>query len=78
MYLSLFLLVDTLVEKYGMGHITTVKCDTCTYEKEIHSSGVHETEGGSLKVYCEDDAFICPKCNKDEPKGITDTLTSYH
>ena len=39
--------------KYGAGEKSTIKCTTCDYEKEIQLSGTHESEGGSLKVYCE-------------------------
>ena len=69
MCILISLIVHELVQKYGEGTVTVKKCDSCTYEKEIHSSGVHESEGGSLKIYSEEDEFSCPKCNKGEPNG---------
>ena len=50
--------------KYGAGEKSTIKCTTCDYEKEIQLSGTHESEGGSLKVYCEDEEFVCPNCGE--------------
>lgn len=36
------------------------------YEKEVHSAGVHETAGGALKVYSEEEELdYCPKCELD-------------
>ena len=43
------------------------KCNTCDYEKEVHSAGVHMSTDGSLKVYSEDDEFQCPNCSEDDP-----------
>ena len=40
-----------------------VKCQSCSYEKEIHSSGAHVTEGGSVMVYDTTDEFSCPNCD---------------
>ncbi|XP_044183032.1 uncharacterized protein LOC122947312 [Acropora millepora] len=45
---------DDLVQKYGQGEVSIQKCETCNYEKIIHSSGVHHDEGGCVKVYSED------------------------
>ena len=53
-------------KKYGKGNKTTIKCQSCSYEKEIYSSGVHSTEGGSLKVYDTADEFFCPNCNVED------------
>ena len=62
-------LVDDLVQKYGQGEVSIQKCETCNYEKIIHSSGVHHDEGGCVKVYSEEDEFSCPNCDEDEPRG---------
>lgn len=52
-------------ERYGSGHTFTERCQTCGYESDIMlSSGVHVSESGSVKVYCEDDSFFCPNCSK--------------
>ena len=51
------------MQKYGQGEVSIQKCETCNYEKIIHSSG------GCVKVYSEDDGFSCPNCDEDEPKG---------
>lgn len=69
----IFTTVNELVQKYGQGEVTTEKCNICGFEQEKHSSGVHETEGGSLKVYAADDALICTNCNRDEPAGTVRT-----
>ena len=66
-----FLLVNALSKKYGKGKKTTMKCQSCSYEKEIYSSGVHTTEGGSLMVYGAADDFFCPNCNTDDTEMET-------
>lgn len=58
-----------LVQKYGQGEVSIQKCETCNYEKIIHSSGVYHDEGGCVKLYSKDDEFSCPNCDEDEPKG---------
>ena len=34
--------------------------------KQFHSTGVHETAGGALQVYCNEDEFYCSKCELDD------------
>ena len=54
------------------------QCETCDYEKEIHSSGVHQSQGGCVKVYCDADEFNCPNCDLNldkEPKGTRCMIT---
>jgi hypothetical protein len=46
------------------------KCHTCNYEHEIYTGGVHESDIGVLRVYCEDDQFHCPRCYGN--KHVTD------
>ena len=58
----MLLLVHALSEKYGKGKKTTIKCQSCCYEEEIYSSGVHATESGAVMVYGADDEFSCPNC----------------
>ena len=53
-----------MIRKYGSGEKRTIKCATCDYQKEIYTSGTHESEGGSVMVYCEDEEFVCPNCNE--------------
>ena len=61
-------LVNEITEKYGCGNVQVQKCPTCDYEKEMHSAGVHMSEG-SLRAYSEDDQFECLNClSKDNPK----------
>ena len=62
LFLILVFLVSALSEKYGKGEKSTLKCQSCSYEQEIYSSGVHATEGGSLMVYDTADEFSCPNC----------------
>lgn len=46
------------MQKYGQGEVSIRKCDTCNFEKKIHSSGVHHDEGGCVKVYSEEDELV--------------------
>jgi hypothetical protein len=39
--LSTLILVDDLLEKYGGGETFVRKCDTCNYEEDMRSEGVH-------------------------------------
>ena len=41
------------MQKYGQGEVSIRKCETCNFEKIIHSSGVHHDEGGCVKVYSD-------------------------
>lgn len=50
-----------------------VKCQSCSYEKEIYSSGAHATEGGSLIVYETADEFSCPNCNVETMEDVEKT-----
>ena len=53
----------SMEEKYGKGILLKEVCDTCGYEAEdLHSAGVHENENGCIRVYSEDDKFVCPRC----------------
>ena len=61
--LSTLTLVDDLIEKYGGGETFTRKCDTCDYEQEVRSEGVHVSNGGSIQVFSDEDEFSCPNCN---------------
>ena len=54
-----------MTKKYGKGDKSVMKCQSCSYEKDIFSSGVHNTEGGSLMVHDVADDFFCPNCNMD-------------
>lgn len=67
--LYLISLVDDLVAKYKRGKILETECPQCGYGLSIKTSGVHETEGGSLQVYSEDDELCCPSCGFVESKG---------
>jgi len=52
-----------MIEKYGEGTLFEEVCATCGYrDDELKSSGVHETSGGSLQFYSEDQQFSCPYC----------------
>ncbi|CAB3990523.1 Hypothetical predicted protein [Paramuricea clavata] len=59
-------IVESLVEKYGKGENFIRKCQTCDYEKTIHTGGVHCSEGGSLSVYDEEEEFYCPNYAKGD------------
>ena len=56
------------MQKYGQGEVSIRKCETCNFEKIIHSGGVHH-DGGCVKLYSEEDEFSCPNCDEDELKG---------
>ena len=61
-------LVDDLVQKYRQGEVSIQKCETCNFEKIIHSNGVHHDEGGCVKVYSEEDKFSYPTVIRMSPK----------
>ena len=63
------MLVESLVDKYAQGKKSVRKCQTCDHEQVIHTGGVHVTEGGSLKVYDEEDMFSCPNCGLETSVG---------
>lgn len=52
-----------LIQKYGEGSVFEKTCPDCGYVVELQSSGVHISDNGCTKVYCEDDEFNCPKCS---------------
>jgi hypothetical protein len=58
----MFIVADELTSKYGRGTMLSEKCPKCGYEVELFSAGVHESESGALRVYADDDQFICPRC----------------
>ena len=62
---NLTISVGNLTEKYGKGKKSTMKCQTCSYEQEICSSGVHTSEGGAIMVYGTNEKFSCPNCGLD-------------
>lgn len=68
-----YVIVEKLVEKYGKGNIGTRKCSSCSYEQAIQRSGVHADESGCVQVYAEDDKFICPNCDEEDPLEILNT-----
>ena len=49
-----------MAQKYGEGSVIEKPCPDCGYVVELQSSGVHTTDNGCVKVYCEDDEFNCP------------------
>ena len=55
-----------MVEKYGQGEISVRKCDTCDYEQEIRSDGVHVSAAGAVSVFCDEDEFFCSNCHEVE------------
>jgi hypothetical protein len=65
-----FLLVESLWEKYGKGENFIRKCQTCDYEKTIHTGGVHCSEGGSFMVYDEEEELYCPNCDFEASLGV--------
>lgn len=60
------ILVDELVENYGLGKTKIKKCKSCWYEQAIESSGVHVSQNGAVKVYADPDPFYCPTCHTYE------------
>ena len=63
-----------MVQKYGEGSVIGKPCADCGYVVELESSGVHTTDNGCVKVYCEDDEFNCPNCSYTD-KGENELLT---
>jgi hypothetical protein len=53
-------------KKYGQGEISVRKCDTCDYEQEIRSDGVHVSAAGAVSVFCDEDEFFCPNSHEVE------------
>lgn len=52
-----------MVEEYGEGILLKEVCPTCGYEADdLPSAGVHENENGCVRVYAEDEKFVCPIC----------------
>ena len=39
------------------------KCDTCDFQQECYTEGVHVLETGLVRVYSEDDEFCCSNCD---------------
>ena len=76
--LNVLIASDQLKERYGKGTMFTEKCPKCGTTESLFSSGVHESESGSLRVYCEDDIFVCPKCPPHQKetgiKKVTDKV----
>jgi len=66
-------IAKTLQDTYGAGVVFNEICVLCGYEsEELYSSGVHESESGSLRIYDEDDVFKCPNCEeKINKEGIS-------
>ena len=62
---NLTISASNLMEKYGKGKKSTMKCRTCNYERDIYSSGVHTSEGGAVMVYATSEEFSCPNCSLD-------------
>ena len=53
-------------------------CQKCGYEAEgLYSAGVHDSESGCIKVYTDDDEFVCPICTiaemSDQGRDVPDT-----
>ena len=67
--IDFFLLVESLVDKYGKGEKFVRKCQTCDYKQVIHTGGAHLSEGGSLMVYDAEDRFSCPNCDFETSVG---------
>lgn len=54
-----------MAAKYGKGTSFIQRWDTCTYEQEINTEGVHVSESGSVRVYSANDEFHCPLCSEN-------------
>jgi len=52
------------MDKYGVGEVFSKSCPSCSYVQELSSAGVHESDNGIIRVYTDDDEFICPKCSE--------------
>lgn len=49
------------------------ECPQCGFSVEIETAGVHFSENGGIKVYCDEDPFSCPNfpyTERDEISGI--------
>ena len=60
-------LAEEMAQRYGHGETYTRKCQTCEYEQEIQTEGVHILDSGIVKAYTNEDEFHCPKCG--DPSG---------
>lgn len=61
-----------MAAKYGEGTSYIQRCDTCTYEQEINTEGVHVSEIGSVRVYSANDEFRCPHCSENTNTHLLD------
>jgi len=59
---------EELKINYGEGDILEETCPKCGYQVELYSAGVHESNSGVLRIYADDDQFICPRCI-EQPAG---------
>lgn len=67
-----FFILEELIAKYGKGETFEDTCTKCgTTVGQLLSSGVHDMNG-CIRIYCEDDSFVCPTCNDDEEPASTD------
>ena len=53
--------VDFLIDKYGEGKITEEYCSECGKKYQSVSSGIHVSERGCVRYYC-DDQTVCDLC----------------
>jgi predicted RNA-binding Zn-ribbon protein involved in translation (DUF1610 family) len=62
--LNLFLFFLELIDKYGEGTAYEKECPECGYKCDFRTAGVHlgDEDSQSLRVYSQDDDFLCPKC----------------
>ena len=66
MFCLIIIVENNLAEKYGEGVLLKEVCPTCGYEADdLPSAGVHENENGCVRVYAENEKFVCPQCPTD-------------
>ena len=53
--------VDFLIDRYGEGKITEEYCSECGKKYQSVSSGIHVSERGCVRYYC-DDQTVCDLC----------------
>ena len=48
------------------------ECQKCGHQATLASAGVHESENGCIRVYSDDDEYVCPNCGPESPpEGTT-------